>query len=374
MSYLLLCGDARRIPLRSESVHCVVTSPPYFGLRDYGTARWEGGDPTCDHRSPSMRDGRNESRPMLPGSSASNAPQLRLAANSPCGVCGAKRVDRQIGLEPTPDEFIDSMVGVFREVYRVLRADGTLWLNLGDSYCQDTKWGGSSSHKNETKVGYPRASERRNSGCKSKDLIGIPWRVALALRDDGWYLRSDIIWAKPNPMPASVTDRPTTAHEYLFLLAKNERYFYDVDAIREPVTSSGGASFGKQRHDAAGTGAQSRKLESAVDRNHPLGRNKRSVWQVPVNGFAGAHFATFPPRLIEPCIKAGCPAGGIVLDPFNGAATTGVVSLAHGRLYIGLDLNPEYLAMSTRRIERPHAPTPRPSEIVNSSQPTLFGD
>ena len=236
------------------------------------------------------------------------------------------RAPLEIGRERTVQQYIVTLLAVFREVSRVLMHDGTLWLNLGDTYASNVEKG-------------------RRAGVKEGDLVGIPWRVALAMQDAGWYLRSDIIWAKPNPKPESVTDRPTKAHEYLFLFSKRKDYRYDADAIREAVTSTGGACFGKQRISSDGTGAQSRRLKSASERNHPLGKNKRSVWSVPVRAFPGAHFAVFPKELIKPCILAGCPQGGTVLDPFGGSGTTGQVAEKLGRNAILVELNPAYVAM-----------------------------
>ena len=235
-------GDVldRLSEMPDNSVHCVVTSPPYWGLRDYGTASWDGGDPGCDHRSPTMRERRNEDRAMLHGSAATNSAQLLLAHRTGCGKCGARRIDQQIGLESTPAEYIARMVAVFREVRRVLRSDGTCWVNLGDSYNAGTSAPnkpslGTDVHgwSNSAEAGRIRSNA---TNLKPKDLVGQPWRLAFALQDDGWWLRSDIIWAKPNPMPESVTDRPTKAHEYVFLLTKAPRYYYDADAIREPQT------------------------------------------------------------------------------------------------------------------------------------------
>jgi DNA modification methylase len=340
-----------------------------------------------------------------------------------CGRCGARRVDRQIGLEPTPDEFVAALVAVFREVRRVLRDDGTVWLNLGDSYASHDPGGrrpgeflnpGGRQPTNEGAQARNRAGTYRPDGVKAKDLIGIPWMVAFALRADGWYLRSDIIWAKPNPMPESVTDRPTKAHEYLFLLSKGPRYFYDADAVREE-----GAEPDRVRSDLIGH--TQRGLEGRpIERIAPSGvqsRNKRSVWAVATQPYAGAHFATFPPKLIEPCILAGSPpkccgvcgapwrrvvertamvvrptpkreawqaeddhartqTGGtmvepptsrttgwestcthqddtgrsVVLDPFAGSGTTGMVALRHNRSFIGCELNPAYAQMARERI------------------------
>jgi DNA modification methylase len=255
--------------------------------------------------------------------------------------------------------YVSRLVDVFREVRRVLRDDGTLWLNLGDSYAGASAGGhrpgvvpgeGGDQAGARNRNGVPRVA-----GLKPKDLVGIPWRVAFALQADGWYLRSDIIWAKSNPMPESVTDRPTKAHEYLFLLAKGERYHYDVDAVREPwaderMGASGAQALpysdGSGRRDTLGSDER-RGLGVAP----PVpGRNRRTVWTVATQPFDGAHFATFPPKLIEPCILAGCPVGGTVLDPFNGAGTTGLVAVNHGRQYVGIELNPTYAAMAEARI------------------------
>lgn len=325
---MILTGDCLELMrgMTAGSVQTCVTSPPYFGLRDYGH-------------------------------------------------------DGQIGLEQTPGEFVAKLVEVFREVRRVLRDDGTLWLNLGDSYANDGKWGGSSGGKHAsglhgaTCIGRGKVS----TGLKPKDLVGIPWRVAFALQDDGWFLRQDIIWAKPNPMPESVTDRCTKAHEYLFLLSKSQRYYFDAGAIREQAAHDPGA--GRNRWDRSdysipGQTPQKRRSRAAVPPRHAAcgstqdgldaagrdgARNKRSVWTVATRPFRDAHFATFPEQLIEPCILAGAPAGGVVLDPFMGAGTTAVVAERLGRQWLGCELNPEYAALAMARI--------------NATQPGLsFGD
>lgn len=302
MLYKILTGDClnrlRKIP--SGVINTCVTSPPYFGLRDYG-------------------------------------------------------VDGQIGLEATPEEFVAKMVEVFREVRRVLRDDGTLWLNLGDSYAG----AGYSNHKNTGGAQVDQGGKQRHlsgTGLKNKDLIGIPWRVAFALQADGWYLRQDIIWHKPNPMPESVRDRCTKAHEYIFLLSKSMRYYFDNGAIKEPATSNSigaAASFkrvgSKREQTIPGQGYGTHRPEREYVAYNET-RNRRSVWTVATKPFSGAHFATFPPALIEPCILAGAPSEGIVLDPFNGAGTTGLVALRNQRNYIGCELNPEYVAMSEQRI------------------------
>jgi DNA modification methylase len=301
MSVRILIGDVRdRLrELPDESVHCIVTSPPYFGLRDYG----------------------------MPG---------------------------QIGMEPAPAEFVETMIAVFREARRVLRADGTLWLNLGDSYANDGKWGGSSGGKHVSalhgKSGIGRS--KVSTGLKPKDLIGIPWRVAFALQADGWWLRQDIIWHKPNPMPESVTDRCTKAHEYIFLLTKSERYAYDAEAIKEAaihegriVKATGSDAKNGQKGEYGRTAAGFTSKDTLV-----TDRNRRSVWTVATQPYSGAHFATFPPALIEPCIKAGCPEGGTVLDPFGGAGTTGLVADRLNRNALLIELNPTYAEMAARRI------------------------
>lgn len=297
MSVRILRGDVRdRLrDLPDESVHCVVTSPPYWGLRDYGHAG-------------------------------------------------------QIGLEATPDAFVAALVGVFQEVRRVLRDDGTAWINLGDTYSAnrgyqvpDGKW---------IDVGNSRGMSADVIGLRPKNLVGIPWRVAFALQADGWYLRQDIIWSKPNPMPESVRDRCTKAHEYIFLLAKSERYYYDAAAVQEACSEDSHGSPNVNpgwKQDAVGND-QGGTLGKWTAEDKAAGRNKRSVWTVTTQPFKEAHFATFPPALIEPCILAGCPVGGTVLDPFGGAGTTGLVADRLQRDAILIELNPDYADMAERRI------------------------
>lgn len=323
MTVQILTGDCRNLlrTLPDDSIHCCVTSPPYFWLRDYG-------------------------------------------------------VDGQIGLEPSPAAFVDELVAVFREVRRVLRPDGTCWVNLGDSYAGS--WGAQSREHtgkhapnvsalsaNQVKAAAVRESGTgslsRTPGLKPKDLIGIPWRVAFALQADGWWLRQDIIWAKPNPMPESVRDRCTKAHEYLFLLTKSDRYHFDADAIREPASDVGrenGREGRREDQKARPPGTSPRTL-ARIDYT-TIGRNKRSVWTVATEPFAEAHFATFPPSLIDPCILAGCPEGGTVLDPFGGAGTTGLVADRLRRDVILIELNPEYAEMAARRI---HGDAPLLAEV-----------
>jgi DNA modification methylase len=324
---LLINADARQIPLADGSVNCIVTSPPYYGLRDYGTARWEGGDPNCDH-NPQRHDGGWRADRTLPLGRGGVYREV-------CAKCGAIRIDSQIGLEQTPQEYVDNLVQVFKECWRILRDDGTVWLNLGDSYssykdCKsvpDTlRVGGKSESANMIEKGKSVTRNTRamkSVGLKDKDLIGIPWMVAFALRDDGWYLRQDIIWSKPNPMPESVKDRTTKAHEYIFLLSKSPKYYYDYEAIAEPSTESTIKRYGHRAgnkddpnvkinkysysQSAEAQAAAFEKANSIIAQGKIPMRNKRSVWAVATKAYKGAHFATYPPELIEPCILAGCP-------------------------------------------------------------------
>lgn len=320
-----------------ESVHCCITSPPYFNLRDYGTGVWVGGDEGCDHMRRDLADNDNLSRPPASsrGGGASRKGADHLQYGSVCGKCGAERVDDQIGLEDTPEEFVEKLVEIMAEVKRVLRDDGTVWLNLGDSYARSAGPRHGNFGRSAKGIGIPenRDTRRQKAWAKSKDLLGIPWMVAFALRSAGWYLRAEIIWAKPNPMPASVRDRPTVAHETVFLLAKSERYYYDAEAIREP-------SVGTTDHDLTGTARRGVPGQPDSSGNRPSkmpagwathagahgsihtdgrekggggastirpGRNKRSVWTVAPRPYPNAHFATFPVELIEPMVLAGCP-------------------------------------------------------------------
>ena len=348
MTIDLRCGDAlalmREMP--DCSVQTCVTSPPYWGLRDYGTAKWEGGDAACNHKGVALAS----SSSSLAGYTSEDV-KIRthtMPQGQTCAKCGARRIDAQLGLERTPQEYVERMVEVFREVRRVLRDDGMLWLNLGDSYAAGGPAGGAGKqHTNAGSVNVPTRSAP--DGLKPKDLVGIPWRVAFALQADGWWLRSDIIWAKPNPMPESVTDRPTKSHEYLFLLTKSARYYYDAQAIAEPH-----ADQGDTRRLAVGDGtfwANADKNSGSVHlgTNGPT-RNARSVWTIATSPYSEAHFATFPPELPRRCILAGSKPGDTVLDPFAGAGTTGLVADRLGRSFIGLELNPEYVEIARRRI------------------------
>jgi len=321
---MIINANALHIPLADKSVHTIVTSPPYYGLRDY-------------------------------------------------------QVSGQLGLEPTPDEYIANLVEVFRECKRILRDDGTLWVNIGDSYTSD------GFNRNSVKLGSGIQADQRaknpdyekqtaargsryylNCGLKAKDLIGIPWMLAFALRADGWYLRQDIIWAKPNPMPESVKDRCTKSHEYIFLLSKSAKYYYDNEAVKEPLTDSSikrgkygwhGNTGDALEKGATPSGGGFNRLKQSGENlevlyNQNGGRNKRDVWHVATKPYKGAHYATFPPDLITPCILAGAPEGGIVFDPFVGSGTTVATAIQLGRRGVGIDLSMKYLIENAKeRIE-----------------------
>jgi DNA modification methylase len=311
----LRIGDVleRLAELEDGSVHCCITSPPYYNLRDYGTGEWAGGDPECDHLRRDLGDNDNLGRSpaSVRGGGASRKGADHLQYGSVCAKCGAERTDDQIGLEDTPEEFVQKLVEVFREVRRVLRDDGTLWLNLGDSYARSARPRHGNFGRSAKGIGIPenRDSRRDRGYAKSKDLLGIPWMVAFALRADGWWLRSEIIWSKPNPMPASVLDRPTAAHETVFLLAKSERYYYDGVAIREP--DKGTDQKRRVHHEASleltgGLMPVHSGLRTTDGRNG-AGANKRSVWTIATRPYPEAHFATYPAKLIEPMVRAGVP-------------------------------------------------------------------
>ncbi len=472
--------DSRQIPIPDESVDCVVTSPPYYGLRDYGTATWIDGDDNCPHMRTtkiSANTATGHKGMFDKGSVVGDA-----IYKSVCPKCGAKRIDNQIGLEESPEEYVNTMVEVFREVWRVLKPTGTVWLNLGDTYVGTGSKGEYKDPKHPMgRNGQTIAVNNKVQGLKQKDLIGIPWKVAFALQSDGWYLRSDIIWSKPNPMPESVKDRPTKAHEYIFLLTKNAKYYYDADAISEPTTTFDltvrdrdttrlNNVPGRERMSGLKTNSYETKNKRSVwsveqtltskhgkyiteenEAKHRQGihgnrgqnlvevrsklpkqkefveflrsktsplvlskntdipltkiehwfrfddsgfaypsiedwekvrefiddwskefdvinegltfyelktdevvvsetKNKRSVWDIATQPYSEAHFATFPEKLIEPCILAGCPKDGVVLDPFVGSGTTSAVAQKYGRKSIGTDLNKEYLDIAVKRI------------------------
>ena len=401
MEARILIGDARKrlAELPAGSVRTCITSPPYFGLRDYGTASWDGGDPECPHTGKPMATKANINR-NSGGNDVKNALAMEFFKEI-CGKCGAKRIDSQIGLEKTTEDYIEEIVLLFREVWRVLIDDGTLWLNLGDSYG------------------------------KEKQLQGIPWRVALALQADGWILRQDIIWAKPNPMPESVTDRCTKSHEYVFLLSKSPRYYYDHEAVKERGVMVAGDSAGSKQRDTRETHglgggnsgisvAKAKLAQELADKGYST-RNRRDVWTIASKPFKGAHFAVMPEALVEPCVLAGSSEKGkcsecgkpwmrmvkstrlrrneldpsdsryrpntykgayeningkgdagytitetlgweatcecdaeivpdTVLDPFTGSGTVAVVALRHGRNFVGTELNPEYGEIAKDRI------------------------
>lgn len=307
--------------LPDQSINTCITSPPYWGLRDYGE-------------------------------------------------------DKQLGMEDTPEEFVNNLVQVFREVKRVLRDDGTVWLNLGDSYC-------GTNHKKEfidPKYKDGRAGQKfslsyKIPGLKSKDLVGIPFRVAFALQQDGWYLRQDIIWHKPNPMPESVKDRCTKAHEYIFLLSKSPKYYFDNEAIKEDSKYHGKdkrSDKGNIRYEGKRTSNKDTKAQQSFVTINPK-KNKRSVWTITTKSFKGAHFATFPMDLIEPCVLAGCPENGTVLDPFGGSGTTGIVASNHNRKAVLIELNAEYIEIARQRIQD-QGGLFTDLEIVSGDSKVLNGD
>lgn len=322
MSIRLLAGDCRDVlaTLPANSVQCVVTSPPYYGLRDYGTATWSGGDAGCNHAPTGTDRGARDELPKPPAGWAERA--QGYANGRYCTRCGARRIDAQLGLESSPDAYIATMVGVFREVRRVLRDDGTCWVNMGDSYAggysgraaDGTYYIPKTARSGDGHVGDPFWSyqgvtpTRTVPGLKPKDLLMMPARLALALQADGWWLRSDIIWHKPNPMPESCRDRPTSAHEHVFLLTKRARYFYDSAAIAEPATN------GERFHGAYDGGGPNERtsVSNGRDRlsNTTATRSCRNVWTIATHAYPQAHFATFPPELAERCIKAGTSERG----------------------------------------------------------------
>ena len=351
----VMVGDARATlaTLPEKSVQTVVTSPPYWGLRDYGTGTWIGGDPECSH----MRDSKKSDKTITGHKNFDEMLGVGDAIyKDKCPRCGAVREDEQIGLEQTPQDFVESLCQIFDEVWRVLKDDGTIWVNLGDSYSsfRDSKSIPDNLREGDgTKVS--SASNRnpaslKSAGLKHKDLVGIPWRFAFAMQERGWYLRQDIIWAKPNPMPESVTDRCTKSHEYIFLLTKNPRYYYDHEAIKEDATTEPSvrdrSKENYQQSFSSGRFSEGARQFGSDD----MKKNKRSVWTIATKPYKEAHFATYPPELITPCILAGSKENDIVLDPFSGSGTTGEVALQHSRNYIGLELNPEYAELSRKRL------------------------
>ncbi len=349
-------GDSREV-LKEFPDKCVdtcITSPPYWGLRDYGTSTWVDGDKNCTHR----RDTKKSDKCITGHKNFDEMLGVGDAIyKSECKRCGAKRVDNQIGLEDEVSDYIEQIVDVFSEVHRILKDDGTLWLNLGDSYAGSTGKSGGVSEIQSVKrqldtgsIGSLRPA--KVAGLKRKDLIGVPWRAAFALQKYGWYLRQDIIWHKPNPMPEPANDRCVKSHEYMFLLSKNPQYYFDADSIKEPsITPNTGTSWKQRKLDGEPMrhGLQGAAAVGAGNFKTYEKRNKRSVWTVPTKPYAGAHFATFPPELITDCIIAGSREGGIVLDPFMGSGTIAEYSKRLGRLYTGVELNEEYHALIKQR-------------------------
>ena len=346
-------GDCREImrhwKQQGIKAQTCVTSPPYYGLRDYGTAKWQGGDANCDHiETENKHGGQRADR---------NQEGYKKQYKDVCKKCGSVRQDSQLGLEETPEEYIKGMVEVFRCVWDVLEVDGTLWLNIGDSYCGTGSKGDWVDPKNpEGRNGQAVSKTQKLAGYKSKDLIGIPWMLAFALRADGWYLRQDIIWHKPNPMPESVQDRCTKAHEYIFLLSKSPKYYYDAESIKEDVKevsiTRAKSAWNPTKLNVGLDGAKNESFETMGDRWVKEKANKRSVWTITTKSYEGAHFATFPTDLIEPCILAGAPVGGIVLDPFMGSGTTAQVAKHLNRQYLGCELNEEYKPLQDKRLRQ----------------------
>ena len=305
--------------LPDQSINTCITSPPYWGLRDYGEYK-------------------------------------------------------QLGMEDTPEEFVENLVQVFREVKRVLRDDGKVWLNLGDSYCGTGNKGNYTDPKHkEGRNGQKIALNNKIEGFKSKDLVGIPWRVAFALQQDGWYLRQDIIWHKPNPMPESVKDRCTKAHEYIFLLSKSPKYYFDNEVIKEDSAESSKNRLKQNIANQKGSDRVPGKNNGNMKAVGGDKRNKRSVWTVTTKPFKGAHFATFPMDLIDPCVLAGCPENGTVLDPFGGSGTTGIVASNHNRKAVLIELNTEYIEIAKQRIQD-QGGLFTDLEIVSGDSKVLNGD
>ena len=333
-------------------VDCIVTSPPYYGLRDYQTGVWKGGNESCNH----YRDNKITEN-CGTGQKSITSGNGDSIYKDVCKKCGAIRIDNQIGLEQTPQEYVQKLVTLFRECRRILKQEGTLWLNLGDSYCRTGGKGSLTDPKySEGRNGQEKAVNRVVNGLKPKNLLGIPWRVAFALQDDGWILRQDIIWSKPNPMPESVTDRCTKSHEYIFLFAKKPKYFYDNEAIKENSVDEESYTGIRKRNIPKinlidPSHGYFKNIKKNTGKTYPK-RNKRTVWTVNTHSYKEAHFATFPVKLIEPCILAGCTKEGIVFDPFMGAGTTAVASVINNRNYLGIELNKEYIKLAEKRIEK----------------------
>lgn len=375
MTITLMIGDVRQKlkELQDNSVNCVVTSPPYWGLRDYGTGRWQGGDPDCEHKPSHTATRRGLSSSTLQGGKKNTGHQQE-GFMFHCPRCGAERVDdTQIGMELTLHEHIETMVEVFREVRRVLRKDGTCWINYGDAYAckpsgRSAEWYRRRKRDDRAFRDKPFATSSAD-GLKDKQRMMLPARLAIALQDDGWWVRDEIIWHKPNPMPSSVRDRTSPAHEMIYLLTKSPKYFFDAKAICEPVTETSKARLSQNVADQRGSdrangGAKTNGTMKAVGNAET--RNSRSVWTIATEPTREAHFATFPTKLAERMIKAGCPVGGTVLDPFGGSGTTGLVADRCGRNAILIELNPEYADITRRRLSND---APLLSDISVKTQP-----
>lgn len=387
----LVAGDATAslAAMPDASADCVVTSPPYWGLRDYGTGHWVGGNPDCPHLTPAPHPGTPASSTQL--TARPDSAIRRDCQPQRCRRCGAHRQDHQHGLEPTVEAYIDRLRGVFAELRRVLVNTSTVWLNLGDSYSSDPPSRTRDPMRASTLSGAAAAGTLRDSIRRAdvhrtrtiprKNLIGMPWRVAFALQRDGWILRNAIVWHKPNAMPESVRDRLSNRYEMLFLLTKQQRYYFDLDAIRQPLAKPaalndtsviGGAN--KGRHGGIGATARRRghstygkydthepfagkspgdamrPTGTQHSAGNPRGKNPGDVWSISTRPLREAHFAAFPVDIPLRCIAAGCPEGGVVLDPFSGAATTGLAARQLGRSYVGIDLNPEFHDIGLRRL------------------------
>jgi DNA modification methylase len=352
--------------LEDNSIDCVVTSPPYWGLRDYGTAQWQGGNINCSHSyGRNTRGGLTQFQKNNKGSFGDEA----IKSGECCKLCGAKRIDKQLGLEPTYQEHIQNIVELFRAMKPKLKDSATVWLNYGDSYASTVngtkvkdqvknkvQFAGKYLIEGDDRTFRDKPFSTIQGSLKPKDLVMIPNRIAIALQDDGWWIRSEIIWHKPNPMPESTKDRPTSCHEKIWLITKSKKYYYDADAIREPVaqgkiTRLSEKNLKNQKGSTRGNGGM-----KSNGNMKPVGnmetKNKRNVWTVTTKPFKGSHFATFPKDLIEPCIKAGCPEGGVVLDPFGGSGTTGIVSALNNRNAILIELNQKYIDIANKRIDK----------------------
>lgn len=359
MSGLIIVGDSRQTikQLDDKSVDCVVTSPPYYNLRDYLTGTWSGGDSNCKHLAP-PRGGRN---PETAGKQLTNEGTLNYQFQHKCETCGAIREDYQMGLEQSPKEYVDNMVVLFKEIRIVLKNDAIIWIVIGDSYAGSGKGRNGDGIANQnpdckqfTNEGSQQGKILKSnlSGLKPKDLIGIPWMLAFALRDDGWYLRNDCIWHKPNGFPNSVKDRCVVDHEYIFMLSKSPKYYFDYKSIKVPVRSKPATKERPRGTEPSQFRANLQGPQLAGRYSKDGKRSKRTVWSVNVKKeYRDAHFATYPEDLVTPMVLAGSRKDGIVLDPFMGSGTTAVVAARNGRDFIGLELNKDYALMAKKRIE-----------------------